>query len=893
MKFTSRFFGLNNDQHIELNEAALLIQCALRVYQSKKKSRETFNRRFIKLYDALNDEFVYKDKQTDYVHPSKPFILGDEDLTSPRILEAPDDYDPGYDDVHKNGFALIITVNSFVYNDKIPDLPVETSVEHEMLKEILSHDYVCKFLPDRVLDLINPTCAQFLAAFQHLQKVCTSSDYLLVYICTHIITAYKGEKNRNENGYFLMHESKWKSSKDVASSSISISLLISLLNKILSKEKTILLNCAHIEKTPSNIFGSKILYPPSNCFERISDMANCAVIGNCSIGSLVTDIINHTALPIKHDTNTTTISFEEVLYNSKNENNEIKNTLPTSTIVNNPHTAQKRLSVFKTPKRPSIFDLKSETVPVPPVREAFINRFKRILSQYRAKISSRNSMLLPVSSPNQEQALGVDKERHDRSIINKAKIKKKGVAEPQYVSELTPAIRADIFSRHTTDWQLTLKTEIKPSLRPTVPVMSWDKGVGVHDFKFELPTENDLKKHEFNIIKWKMKRTIGPPYNILKKLYRRHEERNRKAPLQIGLLNDKGTLFGGAVIAALKGGASSTLNPVVSAEMLFISIKNSMDKFLDIKTSLTTGVYKYDHVFKGEESTKAKTAKITKDKKHKKKLAKKKALNDKKKKLLKEKKYTADVDKARKEGKEIPKFPSDNEKKESSQESDKLSQSAILIVPKHLKGSPRIALNVVAIRCSVPPAPLRPLVTHIGINEVSLAWSDPPFSGVPATLYRIFYKSKARKFIEWMQVPNLRDLNKCEYTVKNMIVGVPCRFRICAYNNGGWGAHSEQSEWVIPGSNSPSTFQLISMGVQRSRLAKGGPLTILDRLEGNPLNREEQLWGLSRLRSMAQVVGGYKKGNVQRKAALAGLHGIKIFPADPEMGGLVFSLLGW
>jgi hypothetical protein len=181
-----------------------------------------------------------------------------------------------------------------------------------------------------------------------------------------------------------------------------------------------------------------------------------------------------------------------------------------------------------------------------------------------------------------------------------------------------------------------------------------------------------------------------------------------------------------------------------------------------------------------------------------------------------------------------------------------------------------------------------------------------------------------------------------------MIVGVPCRFRICAYNNGGWGVHSEASDWVTPGSESTSTFKVVSMGVQRSRLAKGGPLTILDRLEAHPLNREEQLWGLSRLRSMAQVyiygyryiykyiyiyiyiyrcvyihvyrdnyihnhaltyihiysqtfkyehsaqvAGGYKKGNLQRKAALAGLHGIKIFPVDPEMGGIVFGLLGW
>jgi hypothetical protein len=49
----------------------------------------------------------------------------------------------------------------------------------------------------------------------------------------------------------------------------------------------------------------------------------------------------------------------------------------------------------------------------------------------------------------------------------------------------------------------------------------------------------------------------------------------------------------------ITGGASNILNPIISAEMLFDCIKENMDKALDINISLTTGVYKYDHVFKG------------------------------------------------------------------------------------------------------------------------------------------------------------------------------------------------------------------------------------------------------------------------------------------------------
>lgn len=46
----------------------------------------------------------------------------------------------------------------------------------------------------------------------------------------------------------------------------------------------------------------------------------------------------------------------------------------------------------------------------------------------------------------------------------------------------------------------------------------------------------------------------------------------------------------------------------------------------------------------------------------------------------------------------------------------------------------------------------------------------------------------------------------------------------------------------------------------------------------------EQVWGLNRLLSFASVTVGYpKKGNIQRKVALAALHALKTFPRDPEI----------
>ena len=38
--------------------------------------------------------------------------------------------------MERDGFAIVVTVNSFVNSDRIPDLPVDTSLEHERLVEV-------------------------------------------------------------------------------------------------------------------------------------------------------------------------------------------------------------------------------------------------------------------------------------------------------------------------------------------------------------------------------------------------------------------------------------------------------------------------------------------------------------------------------------------------------------------------------------------------------------------------------------------------------------------------------------------------------------------------------------------------------------------------------------
>lgn len=291
---TRDIFGLRLERSIAVNAAALKIQCIVRVHQSKQKLHRKLRRRFVKVYDSISDEYVYKDKKSGYIHLSKPLLLGDGDIQTPRALAGPNDYDPKYFVSDRDGHAIIITVSSFAYNDVIPDLPIETVAEHIKLGEVLSHDFICQLPIQNVMSLLNPTCDQLSTAFKRLRRVCKTKDHLLIYICTHVVTAFRGEKNKKESGYLLMHDSTWGTTTDIANTSISLSTLILYLNSILSREKTLILNCAHQNKQQSHLFAAKDLYPPHDFFSKLADLTNSVVISNCSTGSRISAMIDHT-----------------------------------------------------------------------------------------------------------------------------------------------------------------------------------------------------------------------------------------------------------------------------------------------------------------------------------------------------------------------------------------------------------------------------------------------------------------------------------------------------------------------------------------------------------------------------------------------------------------------
>lgn len=180
-------------------------------------------------------------------------------------------------------------------------------------------------------------------------------------------------------------------------------------------------------------------------------------------------------------------------------------------------------------------------------------------------------------------------------------------------------------------------------------------------------------------------------------------------------------------------------------------------------------------------------------------------------------------------------------------------------------------------------------MTSVGPNDVHLSWTEPAFSGAPSNAFKIFFRNGSRNFSEWTQVPNLGDVLIHSHHIRGLTKGIAYEFRVRAFNNGGWGTDSEPSDFACPG----SSLILITTATKRSRLAMGGPLTILDYLGSHPIHREDHLWGLSKLVSFAQMSSGYARGDLQKKMALAAIHGLHTFADDPDVAGAAISLMGW
>lgn len=95
-----------------------------------------------------------------------------------------------------------------------------------------------------------------------------------------------------------MRDTIWKDPKQLARSSISLNRLALMINRVPCTRKTVILNYAHKRAPKRSIFGNpKYMYPPQDCLFRLANECSCSVIGACTLGMSLNDVIEHSPGP--------------------------------------------------------------------------------------------------------------------------------------------------------------------------------------------------------------------------------------------------------------------------------------------------------------------------------------------------------------------------------------------------------------------------------------------------------------------------------------------------------------------------------------------------------------------------------------------------------------------
>lgn len=109
------------------------------------------------------------------------------------------------------------------------------------------------------------------------------------------------------------------------------------------------------------------------------------------------------------------------------------------------------------------------------------------------------------------------------------------------------------------------------------------------------------------------------------------------------------------------------------------------------------------------------------------------------------------------------------------------------------------------------------------------------------------------------------------------------------FSHGGWSAPSAATAYVCPGQkDNPVDFT-----TRWSRIAIGGPLSIIDRLKAHPHVREDYIRGLQLLIVFGQREDGFHKGAVAIGVATTAIQGLKIYLEDPLIIPAALLVLGY
>ncbi len=221
------------------------------------------------------------------------------------------------------------------------------------------------------------------------------------------------------------------------------------------------------------------------------------------------------------------------------------------------------------------------------------------------------------------------------------------------------------------------------------------------------------------------------------------------------------------------------------------------------------------------------------------------------------------------------------------------NQNPVLFLPSNLQLCSDSLRNPICFRASLPPRPEKPFAVKIGDTFVVLEWEQADFDGVPVNRYDIYMKNESRLYSDWRLAPNAANIKSggiyTRFTVNHLPIGVRTEFRIIGFNTVGCSPPSKSSVRVTPGEN------LIPLGSEHRlrRLSAGGPMAVLDLIEGNIKRRHEVLSGFRLLIAFAQKTGGYQRSGVQSRGCKLCIQAIQTFSHDMSVIGGALLVIGY
>ena len=517
---------MDYDEEDRRDFAARTIQRSYRSITALRNIRKLIRNNYCKVRDRKTGEIYYKNKLTLQLYIDKPPGIGNEDLPSPRELQAPEDYVVGDRD-GLDGYVVMVTCSTFnSSNDKIPKLDRTLVSDHTLLESTFGNEFVTKIPPENVTAVMDPTSTSFKEAFEPCRKASNKSNFLVVYLCTHALTVTKGDRRQpNENCYFAMSDTVWTGPQDIAKTSVSLSKLVEIVNRIPCKMKVIILNVVHSKKVSRSFFSNKAVYPPPDLYTKLANMSHSVVIGACTIATSMTELIQHTPY----------LDVEEKLAILKSSQKKQKK--KTNESGSSREGALTSISVSVDPSSPAVDSsgkLKPETTTSSPAVDS------------SGKLKPETT-----TSPSKSK-----KSKKDKGVLD--------------IYKLTDAEKSAKILEYIKDWNSKEESKGKNYSKPEPPDPTWIRDESTnHEYKLTLPTEEEVLRYESKLRMWNLWQIVGPPIRYIQQKYTSIQNTMTLSPAQCCLYGDTLSYFGRAIITALKGGASDINKPVVTARALF------------------------------------------------------------------------------------------------------------------------------------------------------------------------------------------------------------------------------------------------------------------------------------------------------------------------------------